>query len=146
MGGTLVMGEQADHESLHPGVQRARDAIDAFGRGDLDAYMNFFAEDVVWHAGGSHPLSGDYRGRERLRAYFENVRDLTGGSLTVQPISILANDRHTAMITRVTAQRDERALDVVLAQAFEVGPDRLWTEYWSLWTSPDQEAVDAFWA
>lgn len=128
----------------HPGAQRAREYIEIFHRGDFDALRDFYDENVVWHVGGRHQLAGDYRGREALFSYFTTVREMTGGSLVLEPESILASDRYTAMFTRVTGQRDGKSLDVVLAQLFRVGNDGRWTEYWGL--ANDQDAVDEFWS
>ena len=128
----------------HPGVQRAKDYVQLFADGQLDQLRDFYSEDVVWHVGGRHPLSGDYSGRDALFSYFDRVRELTGGTLKLEPESIVASDRYTAMFTRVTAQRDEKSLDVVLAQIYRNGPDGRWNEYWAV--TDDQGAVDAFWS
>lgn len=128
----------------HPNVARAKDAIATFNRGDLDAYMNFFSEDVLWHVAGNHPLSGDYRGTPALLDYFVRARELTGGSLQVQPEEYLADDEHLGIFARVYGQRGEKNLDVVLAQAFRVDPQGRWSEYWAF--ADDQNAVNAFWA
>ncbi len=128
----------------HPNVARARQALEAFTKRDLDAYSEFFAEDVVWHVGGYHPLSGDYKGRNALFGYFERVAELSGGTLRVEPLSILGSDRHLAMSTRATGSRAGHHLDVLLAQAFSIGADGKFTEYWAL--ADDQEAVDRFWS
>jgi uncharacterized protein len=128
----------------HPGVARAKASIDAFNSGDMAALREFYSEDVLWHVGGKHGLSGDYRGREELFSYFDRVRDMTGGTLTLEPEAILASDQHTAIFMRVSGNRDGKTLNVTLAEAFTVGPDGRWTEFWSL--ADDQDAVDAFWS
>jgi ketosteroid isomerase-like protein len=64
----------------HPNAALLREAISVFNRGDFDAYRAYFTEDVVWHVGGNHPLSGDYRGRDAIFEYFETVRGLTSGA------------------------------------------------------------------
>ena len=128
----------------HPGVERARSYVDLFHSGNLDALRDFYGEDVLWHVAGRHSLSGDYRGRDALFDYFRKASELTGNSLRLHPLSILASDRHTAMFTRVTGERDGKTLDVVLAQVLRVGPDGRWTEYWAV--ADDQDAVDAFWS
>ena len=130
----------------HPGVQRAKEYVDRFTEGDRAALRDFYSDDVVWHVGGRHPLSGDYKGRDALFAYFDKVRELTGGTLRLEPESIVASDRYTAMFTRVTAQREgrDKDLDVVLAQIYRNGPDGRWSEYWAV--ADDQETVDAFWS
>ena len=42
------------------------------------------------------------------------------------------------------ADRDDRHLDIVLAQAYRINPDGKFTEYWAL--ADDQDAVNAFWS
>jgi ketosteroid isomerase-like protein len=128
----------------NPNTARAREAMDTFSRGDLEAYKDYFADDVVWHVSGNHPLSGSYQGKEALFEYFNEVRELTQGTLVVRPEAILADDNHVGIFARVAAQRDGKSLDVTLAQAFTVDADGRWTEYWAL--ADDQAAVDAFWS
>jgi uncharacterized protein len=128
----------------HPGVARARDYVDHFHKGDLDVVQDYYADDVVWHVAGNHDLSGDYRGRDALLEYFGKVRDLTGGTLRLDPESILASDRHIAMFIRVTGKKDGKELNVLQAQVLKVAPDGRWAEFWSL--ADDQDAVDSFWS
>ena len=128
----------------HPNAVAVRRSFEAWNSGRLDVIREYFTEDVVWHVGGNHPLSGDYRGRDAIFGYFERVRDLTHGGLQSEPQDILADDSHGGVFTRVTADRDDRHLDVVLAQAFRINPDGKFTEYWAL--ADDQDAVNAFWS
>jgi len=121
-----------------------REHAKVFNSGDFEEYRRFFTDDLVWHVGGHHPMSGDYRGLEAAFAYFERVRQLTNGTLRSTPQDILADDTHVGVFTRVTAERQDRHLDVVMAQAFRVNPAGRFTEYWAL--ADDQEAVDAFWS
>jgi ketosteroid isomerase-like protein len=127
----------------HPNVQRVRDALAAYNRGDLDGMRSFVAEDVLWHVGGNHPLSGDYRGRDAVFDYYAKVRDLTGGTLTLEPVDILVNDEHAGIFMRVTGERDGKSLDVLLAEALTFDESGRWAEYWAL--ADEQEKVDAFW-
>jgi ketosteroid isomerase-like protein len=137
-------GKEEKLMAEHPNVARARQAFATFNRGDFAAYEQFFTDDVVWHVGGNHALSGDYQGRDALFAYFDKVRQLTGGSLRTAAQDILADETHCGVFTRVTAEREGRQLDVVQAQAFRVNADGRFSEYWAL--ADDQEAVDAFWS
>jgi hypothetical protein len=86
----------------------------------------------------------DYRGRDAIFKYFARVRELTGEGLRSEPQDILADDAHGGVFTRVTADRDDRHLDAVLAQAYRINPDGKFTEYWAL--ADDQDAVNAFWS
>jgi ketosteroid isomerase-like protein len=134
-------GEDVDE---HPYVPRIRNALDIYNSGDHDAMKAFLADDIVWHVGGNHPMSGDYCGVDAVVDYFRDVRRATAGTLQVEAEEILANDRHASMFTHVTAHRDVRKLDVLLAEALTLDDHGRWSEYWAL--ANDQEAVDAFWA
>jgi uncharacterized protein len=127
----------------HPNAARVRDALDAYNRGDLDALRSFLADDIVWHVGGSHPLSGDYRGRDDVVGYCSRALALTSGTLKGEPLEILADDRHAGVFNRITAEAAGRSLDTTLAQAVSFDGDGRWTEYWAL--ADDQDSVDDFW-
>lgn len=128
----------------HKGVVRARQYVELFHRGDFEAMRHFYAEDVVWHVGGRHGLSGDHRGIDAVFEYFARVRQLTGGTLRLAPETILASDRHTVMFTRVTAQRGLKHLAVDMVEVLRVEPDGRWAEYWA--TASDAASVSAFWS
>ena len=129
----------------HSNVARVRDALETFNRGDLDVYREFFDDDVVWFVRGTHPMAGAYRGIDALFDYFGRARNLTGGSLRIDPVDIVADDRHAGVVARVRgSRRDERRLDVEMAEAFVFAEDGRVTEFWAL--ASDQDAVDAFWA
>jgi ketosteroid isomerase-like protein len=128
----------------HPNAAKIREALDAYNRGDFEALGAFLAEGIVWHVGGDHPLSGDYRGRDAVLEYCATAFQLTGGTLKGEPVEVLVDDRHAGVFNRVTGERSGRRLDATLAQAITLDDDGLWTEYWAL--AADQDDVDAFWA
>ena len=129
----------------HGGVAKARTFLEAFARGDEQAMGDFFTDDVAWHVAGSHPFSGDRRGKDELLAYFGELLASTGGTYALVAESVIATDHHTALFTRATAVREDgRSLDALLAHAFTVRSDGLWREYWVC--PADQDAEDAFWS
>jgi ketosteroid isomerase-like protein len=128
--------------SEHPQVTRRREYLDAFAKGDLDAMRDFFTDDVVWHVAGSHPLSGDYRGKEALFDYFARSRGQA--SLELEPTGILGNDQHVATFLKVRGTRGEKAMEVEMCDMLRVGPDGRWEEFWSM--PDDQATVDEFWS
>lgn len=129
----------------HPNVDRVRAAIEEFNEGDFEAYRRFFTDDVIWHVGGHHRLSGNYQGRDTIFQYFDTVRQITGGTLRSQPLEILADDSHAGIFAHITADRDDgRHLDTILAQAFLLNDQGQCTEYWAL--ANNQQEVDAFWS
>ena len=125
-------------------VGRLEEWLAAYGDSDRDTMAASLADDAVWHVGGTHALSGDYRGRKAILGYFDTVRRETGDSMRLEPLEVLANDRHGAAFLRVTADRQGRQLDVVVADAFRFDADGRILEFWAHAT--DQAAIDAFWS
>lgn len=125
-------------------AERCRRFVEAASNHDLDTLGALMAEDIVWHVGGNHALSGDYRGREALLRYFERVHELTGGTLRLEAEEIVADEQHAGAFVRTTMARNGQRMDVLLAELFRVGPDGTFAEFWA---SPnDQAAIDQFWA
>jgi ketosteroid isomerase-like protein len=118
-------------------------ALDAYNKGGFDALSPYLAEDVVWHVGGRHALSGTYRGREAVAGYHGQVAEMTGGTLHLEPIDVIAGETHAAVFLRATGERGDHRLDVELAEAIRLDGSDRWAEYWA--ASDQQEAVDTFW-
>jgi uncharacterized protein len=127
----------------HPNIDRLQAFLDAYRANDADAVGRALAEDAVWHVGGTHRLSGDYRGRKEILAYFDRVSGETGDTLRLDPIELMANDGHGAAFLRVTADRGDRKLDVTMAEAFRFDAEGRIAEFWAHAT--DQSAIDEFW-
>jgi ketosteroid isomerase-like protein len=112
-------------------------------RGDVDRFGEvLLADGVVWHWPGRSSVSGDYQGREAALGLLRGFHELTGNRLSVEPVDILEGENHLMSFTRVTADREDAHLDVMMADAMRFGPDGRVAEYWTL--SNDQSAVDAF--
>jgi ketosteroid isomerase-like protein len=125
-------------------VARLQAWLDAYGDNDRQAMSDALAEDAVWHVGGTHRHSGDYRGREAILAYFDAVREATADTMRLEPLEVLANDRHGAAFLRVTADRDGRRLETVVADAFRFDEEGRIVEFWA--SNSNQAAIDEFWA
>jgi hypothetical protein len=54
-------------------VDTARSAYDVFGRGDLEALRETFAEDAVWVTSDELPLGGTVRGRDAIIGNFAQI-------------------------------------------------------------------------
>ena len=122
---------------------RLKEFLEAYADRDTGRIGAMLAEDAVWHVGGTHQFSGDYRGKEAILGYFDTVGNETGGTLRLDPVELLANERRGAVFLRVTAQRGSQPLDVTMAEAFEFDETGRITEFWAHAT--DQDAVDRFW-
>ena len=119
------------------------DAMAAVSRGEVDHFGEILlADDVLWHWPGRSSMAGDYAGRDAALGLIRGFHRLTGGRLQVQPVDILEGDDFLMAFTHVTAEQDDRTLDVMMADAMRFGPDGRVVEYWTL--SNDQAAVDSF--
>ncbi len=125
-------------------ARRLEEWLDAYGRQDREAMADSLAEGAVWHVGGTHRLSGDYRGRDAILGYFDAVRDETGDSMKLEPLEVMANERHGAAFLRVTAERQAGRLDTTVADAFRFDDEGRIVEFWA--HSTDQTAIDEFWS
>jgi ketosteroid isomerase-like protein len=124
-------------------ADNARAVLKAVSAGELDDLDRQLTDDVVWHVGGEHPLSGDYRGREAVRGYHARVAELTNRSLRLEPVDVLGSDRYLGIFLKASAEVRGRTLDARLVEAIRLSDDGRWAEFWGL--AEDQAAVDAFW-
>ena len=123
--------------------ERLAEAMAAISAGDVERFGDILiSDDVVWHWPGRSSVAGDYRGREEALGLLAGFHRLTRNRLRVEPLDILEGDEFLMSFTHVTAEQDDRSLDVVMADAMRFGPDGRVVEFWTL--SNDQEAVDSF--
>ncbi|HJU50908.1 MAG TPA: nuclear transport factor 2 family protein, partial [Acidimicrobiia bacterium] len=128
----------------HPNVERLEAFLGAYADHDPQRIGAALTEDAVWHVGGTHRLSGDYRGREAILDYFGRVGAETAGTLRLDPIELMANEERGAAFLRVTGEREGHHLDVTMAEAFQFdGAGRI-REFWAHAT--DQDAINRFWS
>lgn len=128
--------------SEHPHVARLREGYEAFGKGDLAALDELFAEDIRWHEPGRNQVAGTYEGRAAVYELFGRLMDLSEGTLHIERRAILADDDHGAAVVDITARRGERSFAVTNAHVFRFAGDRV-VEFWEM--SGDQHAVDEVW-
>ena len=69
-------------------LDNARAAYEAFGRGDLDALMEDFAEDAVWVTSDELPLGGEVQGRDQILSNFAQIPNYWS-SFSVEPEEFL---------------------------------------------------------
>lgn len=118
--------------------------LDAYAANDADALAGALAEDAVWHVGGRHRFSGEYRGRDAVLGYFAQVGEETASTLRLEPLEVMAHDARGAAFLRVTASRGGQDLDVTMAEAVQFDDQGRIREFWAHAT--DQASVDAFWS
>ena len=124
----------------HPNVEAARAALEAFIKGDVETFAAAIADDVVWHAPGSNPFSGDHHGKADTMARMGQMRE-AGLQLSFDIHDVIGNDEHVvALVDFHLASPDGRIYDGRQAQVFHVRDGKL-TEVWAF--NEDQAAFDA---
>jgi ketosteroid isomerase-like protein len=121
----------------------ARMAVESFQSGDLGSLVRLFSDDAVWRAPGRGPLAGTYR-RENLKDFFGKLVELSAGTARPEIVEILTSDERIVWFLRLTARRNGKNLDVLLAQPCRVDAEGKIAETWFL--PSDQQAWDLFWS
>ncbi len=127
----------------HPNATLLRNGYEAFGKGDMPTLTDLFAENVVWHVPGNNPISGDHKGRDAVFAVLAKVAELTGGTFRIELHDVLANDEHAVALTRATASRQGKQINVLESAIYHVMNGKV-TEFWSF--SQDQRLNEEFWS
>ena len=128
----------------HPNALRIHQFIEALFAGDLDKAMSMYADDAVYHVPGKNSISGSYRGRDEIRAFFIRLAELTQGTFRAGVDELLADDSHVFMFWWSSARRGDKTLDARGGMGFKVNPEGQFTESWFLYD--DQAAYDDFYS
>ncbi len=76
-----------------------------------DTLRELFDPDVVWHAPGRSPPSGEHRGVDAIFGLFARTMELTGGSFRVEFHDVVANDEHAVALYVARGEREGRTLE-----------------------------------
>lgn len=91
-------------------VDTARSAYDAFGRGDLAALRDQFAEDAVWVTSDELPLGGEVRGRDEILGNFAQIPNYWS-SFTVEPEEFIDADEYVVVRGTQRASNDKGSFE-----------------------------------
>jgi ketosteroid isomerase-like protein len=121
----------------HPNAQRMREVAEAVTSGDVAGALARFSDDLVWYVPGGSALDRVYRGHAGLEQFFGSLLQRSNGTLNPQTVDVLASDDHVVIFLRITAERDDAALNLLVAHFATVGPNGF-TRNWFL---PDDVAA-----
>ncbi|MFF1251775.1 nuclear transport factor 2 family protein [Pseudarthrobacter sp. NPDC058329] len=76
----------------------------------METLMGLFADDAVYHVGGSGGLAGDKQGKQAIMAYFGELFTLSGGTAKVELQDVIAGNRHTVSVQTAEAQRNGKSM------------------------------------
>ena len=127
----------------HPLAVRVREAEAKAGAGDPSDLRALQHETMVVHAPGTTILGGDTRGREALYEKNRRMGEMTGGTLRLVPLHVLATDDVATVFARITAERPgRRPLEEFICEVWRFEDGRC-VEVWD--DFGDLAAWDAFW-
>ena len=118
----------------HPNATAYRRAATAFRARDLATIADLVDPNVVWHVPGEHPLAGDYRGRDEVLRFLEQVSAL-GFVLTEE--DVFGNDQHVCALSRMGARRPGLEVTTRVVSIFRFHDQRQLER----WIYPDDLAV-----
>lgn len=114
----------------------------AYAAGDLEWMLNAFAEAVVFHVAGDHPLSGDHVGRDAVLTYFLEVAAISGGRGGFEVRTVFADDQFGIAIVDGTAYNGDVAFTRPIVHIARLDQGTL-VEFWD--HPLDQVGEDVFW-
>jgi ketosteroid isomerase-like protein len=91
----------------------------------METLTELFAEDAVWYAPGSSPISGEKKGRDAILAFFGELMTLSNGTLKVTVQDVVAGPEHTIGLQRNYAERNNRTDDQDAVLVFTIRDGRV---------------------
>ena len=124
----------------HPNEQVMRELDEAQLKGDFEAFVNYFTDDVVVHIPGKSSLAGDYQGKDKFIDLFQRFNERAPG-YTFEPHAYLADDEHGVSLQRSTYKRGDETLQTNDAFVVHFRDGKV-AEFWIV--TDKSEEVDAF--
>lgn len=135
----ILMGWTARAASPEENRKMISDYYAAYASGDMGKVASFFAEDILWHIPGHHPLAGTKRGKQEVAAFFQQ---LGKGNFRAELIALIADENWVIDMHRGWSNRDGLAnVDTVWVLAFKIENGKI-KEARNF--SFDQAAADSF--
>ena len=85
----------------HPNATLLRQGLEAFNRGEIEAFADLIADDVVWHQIGADTLHGKQAMAESMPG---GTVDWT---ITADVHDVVANDEHAIALVNATGTRGD---------------------------------------
>jgi len=103
-------------------VDTARSAYDAFGRGDLGALQELFAEDAVWVTSDELPLGGEVRGRDAIMGNFAQIPNYWD-SFSVEPDEFIDAGDYVVVRGTQRASNERGSFEAPFLHLIEIDAD-----------------------
>ena len=118
-------GEKKEIYMAHGLEETIREAYAAFGRGDVDGYLQPCTQDFSFNIPGRGAIAGSWRGRGGLYELARMAMEATGGSFREEVEDVLANDHHAVVLARHRFTRDGQPREYRTAHVYEIHNGRL---------------------
>lgn len=99
-------------------VDIARAAYEAFGRGDLEALRENFAEDGTWVTSDELPLGGETRGRDAILENFAQIPNYWS-SFSVEPSEFIDGGEYVVVLGTQRAGNDSGSFESPFAHVMK---------------------------
>ena len=133
-----------DQESNEAALRKFYKARVARDRAALDeAIDEFFTSSAAWYVPGRGDLSGEYRGRERIKGFFRGLDERAGGTLVMHLVDVMASGHYGVVIEEPAVERAGKTYGWREVVVFRFEPDgiaeaRVYTD--------DQVGLEWFWS
>ncbi|HEY7010679.1 MAG TPA: nuclear transport factor 2 family protein [Jatrophihabitantaceae bacterium] len=105
----------------HPDVALVRRGYAAFSTGDIATLSELIADDARQFQPGSSSMSGEYKGRDAILAFYGRLASETNGTFRVELEHVYTDGQgRVVACSRNTAQRGERQLNSGAALVFTI--------------------------
>lgn len=125
---------------MHPNEKVLREADEAMLRGDNEAFIGFYTDDVVVHVPGHSQLAGVYKGKDQFVELFGKFMERSP-EYSFDSHAYFADDEHGVILQRSHYRRGGESLDSNDTFVCHMRDGKI-AEFWL--SSEDQDAVDAF--
>lgn len=132
----------------HPNATRVMAGLQARARGEFtDADMailnDVFADNVTWHSTGRGAIQQDVVGKQNVLGAWRQVAQMSAGSFELTPGTIFGDDLHVIGVSRISAKRGDKTLDMAEVEVFHMTPDGKISDFWGI--AEDEDVLAAFW-
>ena len=103
-------------------VDSARSAYEAFGKGDLAALKDSFAEDAVWVTSDELPLGGSVQGRDAIIGNFAQIPNYWT-SFSVEPEEFIDAGEYVVVRGTQRAGNDKGSFEAPFLHLLRFGDD-----------------------
>jgi ketosteroid isomerase-like protein len=124
---------------MHPNEKVLRDADEAQTRGDVEAFMSAYTDDVIVHISGKSSLAGVYKGKDQFQEVFGKFMEAIP-EYTFESHAYLADDEHGVILQISHYTKGDETLDSNDMFVCHFRDGKI-SEFWYL--SEDSDAVDA---